>query len=264
MATNSIVRRKVVSLLSRLTSSSAVALGTNSRHRVTGHAQRLQVISTSSASKTERCKPTIMAYSKIKTFVPLVMETTGLPGDDGSLPDVIELALIAVTRDQIESRPLPIGQQPRLTNRLLLCMSPMKTIEDAAKELHKVDGSDLSSFKPMDVDVYNAIKSFLNRLPKPVCLVAHNGNQFHFPILRHELSKVSGDMPEVRAIDSKEFFMQTREEPSYRLRSLADKYLEKQQTWQAEKDAEILMELVFFHLWKNDFTEWADANSKDC
>jgi len=38
------------------------------------------------------------------------------------------------------------------------------------------------------------INSFLLRLPTPVCLVAHNGDNFDFPLLKAELEKVNGSL----------------------------------------------------------------------
>ena len=37
---------------------------------------------------------------------------------------------------------------------------------------------------------YNEINQFINRQQKPVCLVAHNGNTFDFPILKRELRQL--------------------------------------------------------------------------
>lgn len=48
----------------------------------------------------------------------------------------------------------------------------------------------LADLKPFDVDTGNLIKSFLNQLKKPLCLVAHNGLRFDFPILRRHLSEI--------------------------------------------------------------------------
>lgn len=36
---------------------------------------------------------------------------------------------------------------------------------------------------------------FLKHLPRPVCLVAHNGNQFDFPVLNHTVQALNGSLP---------------------------------------------------------------------
>lgn len=35
------------------------------------------------------------------------------------------------------------------------------------------------------------IQTFIDLLPKPVCLVAHNGHKFDFPVLKNALLKVN-------------------------------------------------------------------------
>lgn len=44
----------------------------------------------------------------------------------------------------------------------------------------------LGSFTSNTVEMIN---KFLEHSPKPVCLVAHNGNGFDYPILRAEIAK---------------------------------------------------------------------------
>ena len=47
------------------------------------------------------------------------------------------------------------------------------------------------------------LSSFLQNLPQPVCLVAHNGNNYDFPLLKAELLNVGSDFPlEIFIVDS--------------------------------------------------------------
>lgn len=41
-----------------------------------------------------------------------------------------------------------------------------------------------------DDDAATAILSYLKRYPKPICLIAHNGNGFDFPIIKQSFEKV--------------------------------------------------------------------------
>jgi hypothetical protein len=34
------------------------------------------------------------------------------------------------------------------------------------------------------------VKEFIERLPQPVCLIAHNGHKFDFPIIQAELYRI--------------------------------------------------------------------------
>ena len=43
--------------------------------------------------------------------------------------------------------------------------------------------------KHFDKDLCNILSDFLHRLSKPICLIAHNGNNFDFPLLQYELSR---------------------------------------------------------------------------
>lgn len=53
------------------------------------------------------------------------------------------------------------------------------------------------------------IKNFLNAHQKPICIVAHNGNRFDYPILRAELSRQNCNLDnDVLCIDSLEAFKQ--------------------------------------------------------
>lgn len=45
--------------------------------------------------------------------------------------------------------------------------------------------------KPFNRDDVEIIKHFIERLPPPVCIVAHNGNKFDFPILQNHLHKLN-------------------------------------------------------------------------
>jgi DNA polymerase III epsilon subunit-like protein len=69
---------------------------------------------------------------------------------------------------------------------LNLCIKPTKTIEPKAAEITKLDNCNLDHQSQFDEDVANIIVSFLDRLKKPICLIAHNGLKFDFPILKAE------------------------------------------------------------------------------
>lgn len=42
----------------------------------------------------------------------------------------------------------------------------------------------------MDANTIDLLKCFFNQLIKPICLVAHNGNRFDYPILKEHLKKL--------------------------------------------------------------------------
>ena len=48
--------------------------------------------------------------------------------------------------------------------------------------------------KDLDDDFVDLVQSFLNRHEQPICLVAHNGNKFDFPVFKSELQNISRDL----------------------------------------------------------------------
>ena len=114
------------------------------------------------------------------------LETTGIPAYHA--PRITELSFCAVERSQFlygKSKEIP-----RVTNRLNLCIYPSRLVDPFATDKTKLDNYNLEHQSKFDEDVFNVIFGFLNRLKKPVCLIAHNGFKFDFPILKSEIAKL--------------------------------------------------------------------------
>lgn len=61
--------------------------------------------------------------------------------------------------------------------------------------------------KDFDDDLVSLLTLFLRRLQSPVCLIAHNGFRFDFPLLKAELASIERDLPEgLLCLDSWEMF----------------------------------------------------------
>lgn len=43
---------------------------------------------------------------------------------------------------------------------------------------------------PFDENLFNALDGFMKRMPHPVCVIAHNGLRFDFPVLQAELQRI--------------------------------------------------------------------------
>ena len=52
-----------------------------------------------------------------------------------------------------------------------------------------LDNYNLTGQSKFDKNIGNLLNTFLSCLPSPVCLVAHNGSQYDFPLLKAELEK---------------------------------------------------------------------------
>ena len=83
---------------------------------------------------------------------------------------------------------------PRVMNKLTLCVYPMATIMPNVTSITGLDNYNLTGQARFDKNTGGLIKAFLDRLPSPVCLVAHNGNLYDFPLLKAEMEKVGVEL----------------------------------------------------------------------
>ena len=132
--------------------------------------------------------------SEIKTVVYFDIEATGLK--NSGRPRITEVSFVAVnTKDVLESI-IEVGSiLPRIVNKLTLCVYPMAIIRPEVSEITGLDNYNLSGQAPFNRNTGELINSFLGYLPQPICLVAHNGNQYDFPLLKAELEKVGMALP---------------------------------------------------------------------
>ena len=125
-------------------------------------------------------------HQQCNSLVFFDLETTGLPNYQN--PRITELSFCAVDRlTFLQGKPKDI---PRVTNRLNLCIYPSRPIDVVASEKTLLYTDMLEYQSPFNNDVANIISSFLDRLNKPICLIAHNGNRFDFPILKSEIDRL--------------------------------------------------------------------------
>ena len=154
----------------------------------------------------------------IRTFVYFDLEATGLKSS--GRPRVCEISLIAVDTSDIlelhESLLNSISGRtnedtiiqvetccPRIVNKLTLCVYPMATIVPLVSSITGLDNYNLTDQSKFDNNIGNLLKIFLSCLPSPVCLVAHNGSQYDFPLLKAEMEKAGTKLgSEILCVDS--------------------------------------------------------------
>lgn len=135
---------------------------------------------------------------EIKTFAFLDLETTDLPCNDNNTTKIIEISLITV-----QTNHLFVERSCSIKNKLSLCFNPRKMICSDTERMTNLSNADLENAAPFSADTVSMIVNFLNHNPKPICLVAHNGNRFDYPILRTEISKTGCKFPDdILCIDS--------------------------------------------------------------
>ena len=84
---------------------------------------------------------------------------------------------------------------PRVMNKLTICVYPMATIRPEVSGITGLDNYNLSGQATFDKETGQLLNIFLERLPKPLCLVAHNGDSYDFPLLKAELEKAGVMIP---------------------------------------------------------------------
>jgi DNA polymerase III epsilon subunit-like protein len=149
----------------------------------------------------------------IKTLVYFDIEATGLKSS--GRPRITEISLVAVNMDDTLRLSLEIKQnlegthvqleslQPRIVNKLTLCVYPMATIVPHVSDITGLDNYMLNGQSKFDKSTGNLLNSFISHLPSPVCLVAHNGDCYDFPLLKSEMEKVNTPLdPLILCVDS--------------------------------------------------------------
>ena len=155
---------------------------------------------------------------EVRTLVFLDLEATGLKSS--GKPRICEISLIAVNiEDMLDMSDTMLYQLqcrrnertvvqadrllPRILNKLTLCVYPMATIVPLVSDLTGLDNYNLSGQSQFNKNTGDLINSFLLCLPSPVCLIAHNGNSYDFPLLRSEMEKANTKLsPEILCADS--------------------------------------------------------------
>ncbi|KAH3689406.1 uncharacterized protein LOC127864089 [Dreissena polymorpha] len=121
---------------------------------------------------------------KIATYVFFDLESTDLLH---ARTRITELCLFAVNRFDMQAA----GMFPRVTNKLTLCFDPLKPISASSSSITGLYNDSLESQKPFTASTVQLLQNFLGHLQPPVCLLAHYGNGFDFPLLKQELQRIN-------------------------------------------------------------------------
>ena len=154
----------------------------------------------------------------IKTLVYFDLEATGLKSS--GRPRISELSFVAIDAQENNIMNKKLSEKvknitchedillletliPRVLNKLTICVYPMATIIPEVSSITGLDNYNLTGQDKFDKSTGDLLNAFLSRLPFPVCLVAHNGNAYDFPLLRAELVKAGAEFgPNIFCVDS--------------------------------------------------------------
>ncbi|KAG8178827.1 hypothetical protein JTE90_015380 [Oedothorax gibbosus] len=140
--------------------------------------------------KKPQCKRP--ADKAIATYVFFDLETTGLGHEIGK-PNVqiTEISMIAMKRKEFENSSSTELKDIRIIQKISLCTRPRSSVSWGAAKVTGLNDSNLYDQEPFDQNAASAIIAFLNHLPKPVCILAHNGATYDYPLFKAELNRLS-------------------------------------------------------------------------
>lgn len=132
-------------------------------------------------------------HKPIETFVFMDLEATGLPP---SQPKIAEMCLFAVNRHAFEnpqysnSSPIPVPLFPRLVDKLCICINPDKPFTPGASSITGLNNKAFTENKKQSFNIHikHITAAFFSRQYPPICLVAHGGDRYDFPLLKAELA----------------------------------------------------------------------------
>uniref|UniRef100_A0A8C5WRG7 exodeoxyribonuclease III n=1 Tax=Laticauda laticaudata TaxID=8630 RepID=A0A8C5WRG7_LATLA len=195
-----------------------------------------------------------------QTFVFLDIESTGLPRDQ---PRIAELCLFAVHQSSLQPSPQTKGPQlPRIIDKLILCVDPQKPFTLCAEAITGLSNQKLEENRKPEINhsLMETLKGFLDRQAHPICLVAHNGLRFDFPLLRKELWQIGTDLPaNTGCLDTLQALKDVLRVPylSYKLGNLYQYFYREEPSRAHTAEGDVLTLLLVFLAKALELKAWA-------
>ena len=165
----------------------------------------------------------IVDKEEIATYVFFDLETSGLPELEFYRTKITEISLVACSVDHLLSTFKE--NIPRVLHKLTLCFNPYKRIQLEASAMTGLTNELLEQDNKFDTNAMTMIECFINKLQQPVCLIAHNGNKFDFPLLKKQYDLLNGNFPEnLRCCDSLLVFQQLELQAENQERMMHENY----------------------------------------
>lgn len=143
--------------------------------------------------ESEPDTPAAPSKPPVSTLVFMDLETTGLPSSIGRKNvHITEISLVAVDRLDFEDDKSPL----RVINKLSVCVQPRTAISYGAMKVTGLSNDILETQQIFNDAVPKLLDVFLSRLRRPICLLAHNGHCYDYPILQAELKRLNCSLPE--------------------------------------------------------------------
>lgn len=173
---------------------------------------------------------------EVATLAFLDLETTGLPELEFFKTKITELVIVAVSVAHfLESEELP-----RVQHKLKMAFNPFKRIDLKSTEVTGLTNELLEHEKRFDKNAMNLIECFLFQLQQPVCLIAHNGIKFDFPIFTKQCKILQASFPfTLKCCDSLPIFQEIDKLAAKKVQVLRDNFSLK--AWNDIKDDKMLL-----------------------
>ncbi|XP_017477346.1 PREDICTED: uncharacterized protein LOC108367268 [Rhagoletis zephyria] len=155
------------------------------------------------ASVRKDCAQPVPSLRHIGSFVVLDLETNDLPHIFSKIA-ITELCMYGFSANELEmeapreirnGNKSPVPKRPRILHKLTLLFNPRRLIHPSAEIITGLSNYNLENESHFDENAANTILNFIKHMPQPVCLVAHNGDPFDFPIVKQTLDKFSLELP---------------------------------------------------------------------
>lgn len=182
-----------------------------------------------SDNKDISAQSTSPSRAAIKTLAFFDLETTGLPDLEGFKTKITELSIVACSVNHFLD--VKKDESPRVLHKITICLNPYKRIDLKATEITGLTNELLEHENKFDKNAMNLLECFIFQLQQPVCLIAHNGDKFDFPLLKKQCDSLEGALPfTLKCCDSLNVFRKYHELIQHRIDLLDNSYSLQQWT----------------------------------
>lgn len=184
----------------------------------------------------------------IKTLAFFDLETTGIPDLEFFKTKITELTIVAVSVEHFLESDIP-----RVQHKLSLCFNPMKRIDIKAMEVTGLSNELLERERKFDQNAMKLIECFVFQLQQPVCLIAHNGNKFDFPLIKKQCESLEALFPfSMQCCDSIPIFKEIDALDEQKIEALKNSYSLKR--WDDIKNDDFILSAEVERLLDEDVT----------
>ncbi|KAH9635385.1 hypothetical protein HF086_017634 [Spodoptera exigua] len=193
----------------------------------------------------------------IATYVFLDLQSNCDPKKSNTKVGITELCMLAIKHEHIVKMK-KYQEDPRVQHKLQMCFNPKSSLNENASETGLTEDL-LKNEAIFNKEVCELIKAFIEDLEDPVCLVAHDGFKFHYPLLKQHLEAFSVKMQKnIVCTDSLYAFLEILESE----KSGTTKYVKVKVGTKPKKNAISKTKQQYIHIMKGSDNDLIKMRSK--